>query len=139
MPKRSPQSVETKRRNGPSLLEWIAGGIGAALTLATLAAIGFEAFDPQADVPPQLEVRPSALVKRGDNYVLEATVFNHAQRAAAAVAIEGVAKSADGMVETSSATIDHVPGESERTAGLLFGRDPRAGTMRLRVLGYQQP
>ena len=43
------------------------------------------------------------------------------------------------IVETSSATIDYVPGHGAAEGGVFFSRDPRRMTLKIRPLGFQTP
>ncbi len=42
-------------------------------------------------------------------------------------------------METSGATLDHLPARSNRAGGLFFDHDPRAFALRLRAKGYHEP
>jgi uncharacterized protein (TIGR02588 family) len=44
-----------------------------------------------------------------------------------------------GTVESSEVTIDYVPGEATRRAGIYFSRDPRLHRLEIRAKGYDIP
>jgi len=118
---------------GPPLLEWIAAALGLILILAVMAAIARDAFNPGTGLAPDLTVTATRLRPTGTGFLLEFEARNASPITAAQVTIEG--KLPGG--ETSTATIDYVPGRSTRRGGLYFGEDPRG--VELRVLGFQDP
>ena len=61
-------------------------------------------------------------------------VTNRSGQTAARVELEGRSGA-----ETSSASVDYVPGHSQAEAGLLFREDPRRGGLEVRVTGFQLP
>lgn len=121
------------------LLEWIAAGLGLALTLGMVAIIGLEAMRGDSSQPPAIEVRATGVTVVPSGYLVEIAATNRSGGTAAAVAIEGVLKSGETEVETSSLTLDYVPGHAERKGGLFFTRDPRRHRLEVRPLGYQAP
>ena len=128
-----------KEQSGPPLLEWTSAAVGAVLAIGILVFIAIEALDSSATKPPLLEVRPTAVAGAGGFYVVEVTVANRSGQTAAAVEIEGELMQGGNPVETSNATVSYVPGHSERNAGLIFSRDPRAHQLQVRATGYEQP
>lgn len=128
-----------KQAKGPALLEWVAGGIGALIVAGMMALMASEALTARPELPPVMHVEPVALSAVPGGFVLQVKVVNRSPRTAAAVAIEGALVGGGSEVETSSATLTYVPGESERQAGLVFATDPRRHRLRLRVLGYEKP
>lgn len=139
MATRKESEEKSKERRGPSLLEWVSAAVGAAIALAIVAFIAFEALRSSSGAPPLLEVRAVGLTSQGASHVVEVEVANRSSQTAAAVAIEGELKQGGESVETSSATIAYVPGNSERHAGLIFTRDPRRYSLTLRATGYEKP
>ena len=115
------------------VLEWIAAAIGLVLILSVVAVIGNEAIRAQESALPEIEVRPLLVVQGPAGFVLEFEAVNLSGGTAAAVSIEG--KAGD---ETSTATIDYVPGHGAVKGGLFFSKDPRAGA-ELRATGFQTP
>lgn len=120
-------------------LEWIAAALGLLLTLGILGVIGWEAAAGGGDEPPAIEARVDRVVPTSGGFVLELVLENRGPATAAAVEVEGELTKPDGTVATSSATIDYVPGESSRRAGLFFTDDPRVGRLEVRALGYAEP
>ena len=133
------QDEERGREGGTPALEWIASGIGLVLTLGILASIGWEAVQGSGDAPPALEVSVERIIPSGHGYVVEILAHNRSSATAAAVEVEGELKEGGRTVATSSATLDYVPGESDRRAGLFFTDDPRAHQLEVRALGYAEP
>jgi uncharacterized protein (TIGR02588 family) len=117
------------------LLEWIAAGIGLILLLIVLGAIGQEAMTGAADEPPAITVTAGQVTQTRSGFVVAFEANNASRGTAAAVEIEG--KLASG--ETSSATLDYVPGRGRTAGGLFFKTDPRGQQLELRALGFQTP
>ena len=128
-----------KKKAGPSLLEWLSGAVGALLAIFMLGFTTYEALDESTKRPPLLQVEAVSAAKAGGSYIIEVQVSNRSGQTAAAVEVEGELSLDGQSVETSSATLSYVPGDSERTAGLVFTHDPRNHELRLRVTGYEQP
>lgn len=135
---KDPEASE-KKRKGPSALEWASGMIGALLTVLILVFIGSEAIRSRDGRPPLLRVSPAEVVAEQGVHVVELKVTNGSHQTAAAVEIMGELRHGSTVVETSSATIGYVPGNSEREAGLMFSRDPRRFQLQVRVTGYELP
>lgn len=130
---------KTRQAKGPAILEWIAGAVGAVIAIAMLSLMAGEQATSRPDLPPLMHVEPVALKAVPGQFVLEIKVVNRSHQTAAAVAIEGELEGDGEAVETSSATLTYVPGNSEAEAGLVFTADPRRHRLRLRVTGYEKP
>lgn len=120
------------------LVEWVSAAIGLAITGAMF---GFLALEPgqQNGVPPLLTVVPVTLVQAPGYYVVEFDVRNESAATGAAVQVEGTLKQGGTEVETSTASLSYVPGESIQGGGLMFTRDPRHYRLELRVTGFERP
>jgi uncharacterized protein (TIGR02588 family) len=122
------------------LLEWIAAGVGLLLTLGMLTIIGLEALRGDTSRLPAIEVRATGVVMPAPSgFVVEIVAINRSGGTAATVQIEGTLNSGENAVETSSLTLDYVPGHAERKGGLFFTNDPRGHRLEVRPLGYQAP
>jgi len=124
---------DTKR-----LLEAVAGGIGAALALGTIAIITWDGMTA-GDGPPVVVVQTEDVHEVANGYVLELAVTNSGARTAVQVSVEGVLASGGETVETSGTTFDYVPSRSRRKGGLFFAADPRAYDVTVRAKGYVDP
>jgi uncharacterized protein (TIGR02588 family) len=127
------KASKAKQSGGAPLLEWIAAALGLILTLGVMAVIARDAFVAAADLAPDLAVTATRVRPARAGFLLEFEARNASPITAAQVTVEG--KLPGG--ETSTATIDYVPGRSARRGGLYFGEDPRG--VELRVLGFQDP
>lgn len=120
-----------------TLVEWIVAGAGAAIVVGVLLFLLFHIADEQT--PPDIHLTVDS-VHAGPNYLVEVDVVNRGTRAAADMSIEGELLSDAGVaVETSSATLDYLPGRAKRRVGLFFQQDPRAHRLQLRATGYREP
>lgn len=121
------------------LVEWISAAIGLAITGAMFGFLALEAAREPDGVPPLLIASPLALVQSNGVYVVQFEVRNASPTTGAGVQVEGVLKRGGDDVETSSASLSYVPGESVQRGGLVFTRDPRGYGLELRVTGYELP
>lgn len=128
-----------KRRSHPPLLEWISAGVGLLLTLAVLGALAWEGLTGSNGAPPAIEIAVSRITPVRAGYVVEVELHNRSSATAAAVEIEGKLTRSGGDAATSTATVDYVPGDSTRNAGLFFRDDPRRHQLELRALGFAEP
>jgi uncharacterized protein (TIGR02588 family) len=122
-----------KTKANPPQLEWVASALGLVLILCVMGVIARDAFNGSAGMAPDIQVAATRIRQSEAGFLVEFEARNLSPITAAQVAIEG--KLPGG--ETSTATIDYVPGRSARRGGLLFSADPRG--LELRALGYQNP
>lgn len=126
-------------RSSPPPLEWIAAAIGLLLTLAVLGALGWESLKGSGNRTPVIETSISGITPTPVGYVVEIELHNRSSVTAAAVEVEGELTKADGTVATSTTTVDYVPGDSRRNAGVFFKDDPRRHRLEVRALGFAEP
>ena len=119
-------------------LEWAAAAVGLAVALALLAIIGREAVAGNDHPLPVLTASVERVASTAAGHVVEFRVRNLSEQTAAAVQVEGTVTSG-GEEQTSSASVDYVPGRSNAEGGLIFAADPRRGKLELRVTGYEIP
>jgi len=122
-----------KQAAGTSLLEWIASAIGLLLIIGVMAVIARDAFNGSADMAPDLEVVVRDQQRVGNRWLVRFDAHNRSPVTAAQVTIEGALPGG----ETSTATIDYIPGRSTRGGGLIFSTEPLG--VQVRPLGFQDP
>lgn len=127
------------RQDSIPALEWAAAAFGAIIALFILGMIGWQAISGQDDPVPLLEARAESITAAGRSHVVTITVTNASGRTAAAVQVEGVIGKGQADEETSSASIDFVPGNGEASGALVFTADPRGRPLDLRITGYEHP
>ncbi len=128
-----------KKRHDPiPPLEWAAAALGLLVALLLLAILGREAVAGRDDPVPVLVAEVKRVIATPTGHVVEVRVRNLSDQTAAAVQVEGKIKAGQ-EEETSSATIDYVPGRSQAIGGLIFSSDPRGSPLELRVTGYEVP
>lgn len=128
-------SASAQRR---PLLEWIAAGLGLALTLSVVGYCLWEGLTAERG-HPILSVVVKEITPAGDLYVVKIRVRNAGFSAAAAVEVTGTIEGAGAVVEEHSTTFAYVPGQGSAEGGLVFHTDPRAGSLVLRAQGYADP
>ena len=145
-PKRGKGSAGSQRsaasdrppRHALPLLEWIVGGLGAALVGGTVAFLVYHSLTRDR-TPPDVHLVAERVIDLQDGYLVQFRASNRGGSTAAQLTIEGELTGADGHTETSEATLDYLPPRSDREGGLMFSRDPQAGRLSLRAKGYARP
>ena len=127
----------TSERPKTPLLEWIAAGVGLALTGFVITVIGRAALTAD-DRPPEIGVELLNVAPTKGGYLVELRVTNSGGRPAAQVLVEGEINTA-GEAETAQTTFDYVPDHSSRVGGLFFESDPRKGEVSVRGKGFVEP
>jgi uncharacterized protein (TIGR02588 family) len=120
------------------LLEWIVGGLGAALVGGTIAFLVYHAL-ARDQTPPDIRVVAERVLDLQHGYLVQFRAFNQGNSAAAEVGIEGELAGRDGDTEVSDVVLDYLPPHSDREGGLVFSRDPRTGQLSLRAKGHARP
>jgi len=105
-------------------------GLGAVVTASAVGVIIWEALQPAA--PPALSARIVKVQATPAGQVATVKVANAGDDTAAGVEIEGVVGD-----QTTSATLDYVPGHGHANAYLRFDADPRDA--RVTVKGWSAP
>jgi uncharacterized protein (TIGR02588 family) len=134
----SPKASEQPPPGTPAL-EWIAGALGAALTLFVLAVIGWEALNASEAKPPSIVAERLGVSQVAGGHLVEIRVANRGGQPAAQVMVEGELVSPGAEPEVSEASFDYIPDKSARRGGLFFKSDPAAGTLTLRAKGFVEP
>jgi uncharacterized protein (TIGR02588 family) len=125
-------------RHALPLLEWIVGGLGAALVGGAIAFLVYHSLT-RDQTPPDVRVVAQRVLDLQNGYLVQFRAFNQGGSAAAELTIEGELAGSDGSTEVSEAVLDYLPPRSDREGGLVFSRDPRAGQLSLRAKGYARP
>jgi uncharacterized protein (TIGR02588 family) len=120
------------------LLEWIVGGLGAALVGGAIAFLVYHSL-ARDRTPPDVRVAAQAVLDLQNGYLVQFRAFNQGASAAAELTIEGELESPGGTTEVGEVVLDYLPPHSGREGGLLFSRDPRAGQLSVRATGYARP
>lgn len=130
------------RRAGDGLtpwLEWVGAGTGLVLALGLFGAIGWQAFD-EGDSAPTLVAEIEEITQVNGGFRVDIRARNRSRTAAAQIEVEGrLSGGSQGEVETGRITFDYLAGHSARKGGLFFTRDPRSGSLSIRVAGYAMP
>jgi uncharacterized protein (TIGR02588 family) len=125
-------------RHALPLLEWVVGGVGAALVGGAVAFLVYHSLTRDR-TPPDVRVVAERVLELQDGYLVQFRATNRGGSTAAELTIEGELTGPDGDTETSEATLDYLPPRSDREGGLMFSGDPRPGQLSLRARGYAKP
>lgn len=126
------------KRDRTSPLEWVVAGISTLLVLGAVTFLLYGALG-SPETPPLITLEVESVLPVGGSYLLEFRAHNRGGETAAGLVVEGEIRSDTGVVEKSQVTVDYVPARGSRKGGLFFTRDPRAGRLEIRPLGYSRP
>ena len=120
---------------------WLEWSVFVAGALLVAGVIGYLVYDAATagNEPPSIEVQLGAPVRRQHNFAVPVTVVNHGDHTAEGVQIEVVLEEGGAETERGEFAVAFLPRHSSREGWVAFGRDPRQGTLRARVLGYEKP
>ena len=126
--------TKARQKDPIPALEWVAAATGLLVALALLGIISWQAAFENPSEVPILAAEVEGVVPTTTGQVVRVPVTNRSGQSAAAVQVEGKLGG-----ETSHATFDYVPGNSEAQGGLVFTRGKGKGNPSIRVTGYQLP
>ena len=115
-------------------LEWVAAAIGLLMLIGLCLVLLREVGAGNDHDVPVLSAKIERVTSTPAGYVADVVVANRSRQTAAAVQVEATLGE-----EQANATLDYVPGRSESRGGLIFASDPRAGSVELRIVGYELP
>lgn len=118
-------------------LEWAVFAASLALIAGVVALLLHQHFTG-GDRPASLVSTAGSAVETAGGYAVPIDVRNEGDRTAEDVRLHATLKW-DAGVETGEALLPFVPYRSHRRAWIAFSRDPRGGTLTVRVLGYREP
>ena len=117
-------------------LEWTVFAVSLAL-IALVVALLLHEHVTTGDRPAELHATVGAAVPSGEGFAVPVELRNTGDHTAEDVRVS-VTLSGAGE-ESSDVTIPYVPYRSHRRAWVVFTRDPAAGRLAARVLGYREP
>ena len=123
------------RKNG---LEWAVFGVSAAILVALVGFLIFDAIRGGSDTP-DIEVTTGDVIARGEHFAVPITVTNRGGQTAEGLQVEIALKKNGEDVEVAEVTFAFVPRASRREAWALFRNDPRAFHLEARAIGFEKP
>ena len=118
-------------------LEWTVFGASLVL-IASVATLLLYQHVTSGDRPASLVTTVGSAVETAGGYAVPVEVRNEGDVTAEDVRLQATLTLESGT-ETGEAVIPYVPYRSRRRAWIAFSRDPRAGAVTVRVLGYREP
>lgn len=129
--------TKTPEPNIP-VLEWAFATVGVIIVIGVIVFNIVQALRDR-ETPPDIMVKAEEPIRTTQGYVLPIEALNRGGASAAALMIQGEVRVNGEVVETSEVTFDYVAPHSSKKGGLFFEHDPKASSVKLRVLGYQEP
>jgi uncharacterized protein (TIGR02588 family) len=129
-----------RRKIDPDIprIEWLVAFVGLALVLGTAIFIAYAGYT-RGSSPPEISIAVEAVVELRQGYVVKIRAANRGDTTAANVTVEGELRRGSAVAETSEATFQYLPPNSERRGGLYFTHDPRKHELTLKPKGYEVP
>lgn len=119
-------------------LEWVVFGISAAILVALVGFLIFEAITEESDAP-RISITTGAVIPRGEHFAVPVVVTNRGGQTAEGLNVE-IALVRDGQdVEVAAVTFAFVPRASHREAWALFRNDPQQFKIESRAIGFEKP
>lgn len=128
----------SEQRLDKNWIEWMVFVAGILLVGGVLAFLIYDGAT-LGDAPPNVEARMGDARTSAHGFVVPVTLENHGDRTAEGVTVEVTLQGADGVEEKGEFQVAFLPRRSTREGYVTFHRDPRAGRVEARVLGYEQP
>ncbi len=122
----------------PPVWEWILAAIGLVLVGAVIGTALYKAVI-QEQSPPGFVASVESIAIVPNGYMVAFRLRNVGTQTAAGLQLEANLENAGQIVETSTVELAYVPGGSERSGGLFFSKDPNSHSIKIRVLGYENP
>lgn len=119
-------------------LEWTVFGVSAAILVALVGFLIYDAMRGGSDVP-EISVTTGAVIPRGEHFAVPVVVTNRGGQTAEGLRVE-IALVRDGQdVEVAEVTFAFVPRASHREAWALFRNDPQQFKIVARGIGFEKP
>lgn len=129
-------------RGGPQpdtpILEWILGGLGAALVLF---ALGFLIYvgESKTDRTGGVEVTVDQISRVEGGYLVQFSARNAGTRTLADVRVRARLMEGETQLENAEVVLDYLPGRSTARGGFYLQSDPAQYALRLRAESYREP
>ena len=131
-----------RSEEGPSesrhWVEWIVGSVGALIVAGSILFLGYQGITGN-ETPPSIVFRIGAIRPVASGHLVEFSLSNKGGSTAAKLRVRGLLLKDNRIVESSEATFDYAPPQSERHGGLIFAHNPRQFEIRIRAEGYEKP
>jgi uncharacterized protein (TIGR02588 family) len=130
----APRKASGPRKNR---LEWLVFAVSLAVIAGTVGVLVYGSLTLE-DSPPRLEVYLGEPRERLGSFVVPVVVENRGTRPAAGVKVEVILTGGKSS-EQGGFDIAYAPGGSTRRGEVVFSTDPRRGTLKARVPGFEFP
>ncbi|MEZ0387065.1 MAG: TIGR02588 family protein [Verrucomicrobium sp.] len=120
------------------LAEWIVAAVGLAIFASVVSLMLYDAIAGDHS-PPRIAVTVDTIFPSGDGHLVKFRAMNSGGETAAEVVVEGELSVPGEEAEKASATLDYLPGHSERVGGFFFQSAPSKEALKLRATSYREP
>lgn len=133
------QNDDAQRDIDKPMIEWIVGGISAAIVAVLLGFLVYEALFADS-LPPSLTATIEALEPTDEGTVVRVAVTNGGDKAAAAVQVQCIVVGREGAEANREIELDYVAGHGVRRGAFIFAErlDPQL-PIEVEIVGYTEP
>ena len=135
---KSSNSGEEANHNPPSTAEWMVGIAGFLLMISCAGFILYRALWG-SEQPPAVTIRFDSVENIKGGYLVRFSAYNASEETLADVIIHAELKKDSTTEESASATIDYLPGKSNRKGGFYFRRNPREYSLQAFATSFEEP
>ena len=119
------------------LLEWLVGGLGVILLVATVVFLVYEGLH-NGEQPGAVTASVKEIVNGGDLYILTFELHNAGSQTLSNVHVSARVMDGEREIERAQTVIDYLPGRSRQAGGFFFQNDPQRYRVEIVPEGYQK-
>jgi uncharacterized protein (TIGR02588 family) len=135
----SASSESPKNAKSRSLAEWFSFAISLMILAAIVGLVIYRWVTTEAQ-PPVLSVKTEPEIRQVEGqFYIPFTIANTGGDTVEVVEITAQLEVKGQVEEEGSQTIDFLSGGEVETGAFIFSRDPRQGSLTVRVTGYKLP
>jgi uncharacterized protein (TIGR02588 family) len=119
---------------------WIYGiaFLGMLMVVGSIVFMIYHALTDES-TPPDVIVDIDSIHSGRGSYLVTFHLTNLGDITAQELTVEGNLMEGEKSAETSTTTIQYLPGHSKREGGLFFSKDPHAYRLQVLAKGYEKP
>lgn len=122
-----------------STAEWVSLAVASVLLIGVIGLVGFLWASDQQRQPPILQVTPSPLRQSQGEFYVPFEVTNVGGETAESVQVIAELQINGVTVESGEQILEFLSSQETAGGAFVFTRDPRLGTVKIRVASYQNP
>jgi uncharacterized protein (TIGR02588 family) len=130
--------TQRSRNDETPFLEWLFGGVGLMLLLASVVFLVYEGLT-NGEEPGPVTTTVVEVINAGDSHVVTYKIRNGGSQTLSNLHVTARLFDGDREIESATTAIDYLPGRSAQEGGFYFKTDPRGLRVEIQPGGYQKP